>query len=393
MNDRYGRNDFLIYPQDLQDFAWSAPMRDLAATIGLSDVGLKKILKSHSVVTPPQGYWNRVRAGKPVPECPTVPARRPGETGRVRLDSRFANAFTPAEPLPSSGPFASAAVPEDLDELYAQELKAVGRVGIPRTLARIHSAIRHILQQEQRRRSKVASDPLHWDAPRLDSPADQRRLRIFNGLFLALSRRDHSADAYERDGDIHATAMIGDTRVGFSIDFAGKHRTVRMHGRLRNAADLSAKTPLMLTLDPTFDHTDVQSWHDDSGGTLEEKLSHITASIVVAGEATFRRSLKEAEEREKEFRRFKEQRRREEIEARNRERLNRLRESGKLLRQAEDIRRLIVRVRSAVKEGPVEIDETELDRWEKWASDEADRLDPVKSGQIMTHLSDESGGS
>lgn len=41
---------------------------------GLSDVGLKKLLKSHGVVTPPQGHWNRVHAGKPVPKCPKLPA-------------------------------------------------------------------------------------------------------------------------------------------------------------------------------------------------------------------------------------------------------------------------------------------------------------------------------
>src|SRR5437764_9006296 len=85
---------------------------------GLSDVGLKKLLKSHGVITPPQGHWNKVHAGKPVPKCPKVPMRRPGETGRIHVDHRFANVLTVAEPIPSSGPFASAAVPEDLDELY-----------------------------------------------------------------------------------------------------------------------------------------------------------------------------------------------------------------------------------------------------------------------------------
>lgn len=28
----------------------------------------------------------------------------------------------------------------------------------------------------------------------------------------------------------------------------------------------------------------------------------------------------------------------------------------------------------------------ELARWEKWATDYADRLDPVKSGQFMSHF-------
>jgi len=39
------RNDFMVSPDDLIAFAWSAPMRELAAKVGLSDVGLRKLLK------------------------------------------------------------------------------------------------------------------------------------------------------------------------------------------------------------------------------------------------------------------------------------------------------------------------------------------------------------
>ncbi len=60
--------DFIVTPDQLWDFAWSAPMRDLAAQVGLSDVGLKKLLRSHGISSPPQGYWNKLRAGKPVPK-------------------------------------------------------------------------------------------------------------------------------------------------------------------------------------------------------------------------------------------------------------------------------------------------------------------------------------
>lgn len=60
-------------------------MRDLAGEVGLSDVGLKKLLKGHGVVTPPQGYWNKVLAGKPVPKCPKMLPRGPGERS-IRVD-------------------------------------------------------------------------------------------------------------------------------------------------------------------------------------------------------------------------------------------------------------------------------------------------------------------
>jgi hypothetical protein len=78
--------------------------------------------------------------------------------------------------------------------------------------------------------------------------------------------------------------------------------------------------------------------------------------------------------------------RQERIEKRNAERLKHLRESGELLRQAEDLRALIARVRGALVTGSVGVDQARLEEWERWASGKADRLDPILSGQIMTHL-------
>ncbi|MER9442016.1 hypothetical protein NKI79_11440 [Mesorhizobium sp. M0340] len=73
------QKDILVLPDDLIAFAWSAPMRDLAAKLELSDVGLKKLLTRCGVATPPQGYWNKIRAGKRVPALPKAPLRRPGK--------------------------------------------------------------------------------------------------------------------------------------------------------------------------------------------------------------------------------------------------------------------------------------------------------------------------
>src|SRR5690242_17958822 len=105
LRNSYSSAEILVLPQDLQDFAWTAPMRDLAAKVDLSDVGLRRLLKAEGVVTPPQGYWNKLHAGNPVSKCPKVPPRRPGESGRVHLDGRFANVLNAVESLPSSGPF------------------------------------------------------------------------------------------------------------------------------------------------------------------------------------------------------------------------------------------------------------------------------------------------
>jgi hypothetical protein len=48
-------------------------MRDAAATIPMSDVGLKKVCRRHGVPVPPRGYWNKVRAGHRMPPRPALP--------------------------------------------------------------------------------------------------------------------------------------------------------------------------------------------------------------------------------------------------------------------------------------------------------------------------------
>lgn len=385
MRNAYGWNDILVMPDDVREFAWSAPMRDLATKLDISDVGLKKLLTSHGIPTPPQGYWNKVHAGKPVPSVPKAPPRRPGESGRLRLDRRFEAVLTPVAPLPSSGPFASAAVPEDLEELRAVELQALGRASVPKSLDGAHRGLQDILAKEDRRRAKVAKSDWHWDAPQFDNPLAKRRLRILNGIFQALSKRGHSGSAHERDGEIHAGATVGDTYVGIDIGVHGKHRTVRLSGYLRPAPDLPASTPLAIRLNHGAASGTGDNFVDDENGKLEQKLPLIVASIIVAGEAQFRRGLREAEERAELARLAEEKRRQEKLIELNRARVGSLFESGQLLRQAQDIRALVAGVREAIVIGTT-ISESDVAAWERWALAEADKIDPIRSAQFMSHF-------
>ena len=143
-------------------------MRDLAKTIGISDVGLKKLLRTHGIVTPPQGHWNRVRAGRTVSVPPDPPSRGPGAGGRVRLDERFRHHVPEAPPIPETGPFRSPLVPEKLDELCLLELKKLGKVGAPRDLSRLPAGMARLLRKEAERQEKATTS--HWssDEPHFD---------------------------------------------------------------------------------------------------------------------------------------------------------------------------------------------------------------------------------
>jgi len=59
-----------ITRQKLYELVWSKPMRDAAATIPMSDRGLKKVCQRYAVPVPPQGYWNKLQAGHLVEPIP-----------------------------------------------------------------------------------------------------------------------------------------------------------------------------------------------------------------------------------------------------------------------------------------------------------------------------------
>lgn len=63
--------------------AWSTPMTQLAAELGISDVGLAKACRRHAVPVPPRGHWARLRAGQ-------TPAQTPLPTPELDIEVHFA---------------------------------------------------------------------------------------------------------------------------------------------------------------------------------------------------------------------------------------------------------------------------------------------------------------
>lgn len=68
--------------KELYDLVWSEPLRTLCARFEVSDVSLKKACKRADIPTPPQGYWNKVHAGKKTSKL-VLPLRRLGQSDEV----------------------------------------------------------------------------------------------------------------------------------------------------------------------------------------------------------------------------------------------------------------------------------------------------------------------
>ena len=71
------KNALTLTRQELYDLVWAKPMVQVAAELGMSDVGLAKRCRAVSVPVPPRGYWARKEAGQN-PARPKLPKYRSG---------------------------------------------------------------------------------------------------------------------------------------------------------------------------------------------------------------------------------------------------------------------------------------------------------------------------
>lgn len=311
---------------------------------------------------------------------PQPKPRGPGESGRIELDKRFRGLVPEAGPIPEDGPFASAAVPEDLAELHKLELRAVGRVSVSRDLERAHPALGQLLKREAQRREKAETSHWPWDRPEWDGPLAQRQLRIFDALLTTLSKRGHSAWSRYSQGELQVYITIGPRHFQLGFSKSG-HRG----GERAPSRELPASAKLALSIDHKSRGGLVTSW-SDGAQRLEQQIASIAADIIVLGEDAFRQGLVEQREWEEQRRRWAEEARRAELKRLEEKRLADLKESGALLHKAAEIRALVEQVATAVGNGSVAVTSDQLARWQAWALAQADRLDPVLSGQVLSHL-------
>lgn len=374
-----------VHREELYHFAWSAPVQQLAAELGLSSASLAKAPRQHDVPVPGPGYWSKVQAGKPV-HRPALPARKPGQDSHLPIHGSLADRFRTEQSHPEdpNGPFASDEVPEHLGQLRLNMLKKIGKVTVPRKLDRPHRILQALLRRDDRRREAIANATYAGGhlTPVFDQPDQQRKLRIVNALMHALTPSGYPCSLWGED-EPSFRAKIGDHYVEVHIGYAGDASTAQ--SRHRDVAPLRSMKSLRIELHRDLPEGLPCCWDDDPV-RLEAQLTEIAATIVTAGEARFRQRITERLEHKAQM----EVRRKEEYQAaiakRNKERLEALHRSAEMFRQAEDMRALIASLAAAIEQGRRNLDPLAFAEWSEWAEAEADRLDPVLSGQIEEHL-------
>lgn len=344
--------------QALYDRVWSEPMRLLAPSLGVSDVGLAKACRAADLPTPPRGWWAKLQHGKPLPTKPPLPGR-PGEPDRVVI------APSPPKPLPSPAvEAAAAAVAEGPEIVAAHDLRGA------------HAIVRKWVAQDAKRRHE--RHRLGWGSSGLEdltSPLARRRLRLTSAVLKGLA-----AQGFELGEDREwLTVGRGPDQVSFRLYARSKieHRPATAD-ELRWRPDhktVRATIPagdLMLKI---RDWLSVPTEYRELKTPLENQLTQIVANLAAGvAEQTNRR-----QEREQASQRWAAAEAVRKKQAAYREAQEALRQQ--LLDQAERRQRAdVIRAYIIAADGSPAAETEDYVGWRAWALAEAHAMDPLLDG-------------
>lgn len=374
-----------ISRKDLYDLAWAQPVRDIAATFGISDVGLAKHCKKANIPLPPRGYWAKKRSGARVVQM-TLPPRLPGAADRVWIGGEPRNwgwgtdweKATLDEPVPPEPHF-----DEDIDAFTTRIRKFVGHIPFLRNFQAAFGDVSKLLAQDENRRTST------WDKPLYDSGIARRRLLVLHSLFFAFRRLgcspSMSTSQYMSERDREIYVRVGESHVRFILDpfqakgVRGEKKDEPRCLRLALTEAGSANVP-------------ARYWEDTTDSSLEQQLTEIVVQILIRGEEQYRASLAYARKHlieQKERIRIEIQKREEERQRQAREQLEKERKARveALLAQAADLQKALA-IRNYVqlmknRLASMQISAGEFEMWENWALSEANRIDPSVSLKFL----------
>jgi hypothetical protein len=384
----------------LYELIWSKPMREAAAENGISDVGLVKVCRGAAIPTPPQGHWNKVRAGKPTVQI-ELPPRPPGVPDEVTFGG--ASYYTAGYPQgPQSEDEEPQFVPphfeEDLPPILERIRKSVGRVSIPKTMASPHPLIARLLQaNDARRKERLESGySFSWNAPLFESPFERRRLKVLNAIFIALLHEGYKPSIEGKEAR-NVGVTIGKQHVDFDLDGASQKKPEGWRYDGCPPPQFGPDEKLRMEISHPKEAPEMRwSWLDGDQ-KLETQLTEIVVCLIYAGEiqyrahaqSTYEWQLERQQHRREERRKQKEEAERQErlrLERQERTRVQGLFQEANNWRRAREIREYVTAVEKAGARSSTSLDRRRLDDWSRWALGLADRLDPLRAGRLEENV-------
>ncbi len=376
----------ILTRSELYDRVWSTAMRNLAPNLGISDVGLKKLCKRFSIPTPPKGYWAKKEHGKKTdkPKLPT--SYRP---------THFEIKFHPnARKLQSqlNQVNTNSAVPDKCSEkkIVVPELLSAPLPIVERTKNSLESTKpddEGLVQPRAKKTLDIMVAPENID----------RALRIMDTLLKDIEERGLQFELIPKNDTWVSAIKISDEQICFGISEIvlreerepTPHEKEKMKRWSWHQNDkFYRKVPtgrLCLTIHSGPSDGQRRRFNDTQRWNVENQLNgFITAMYRTAESIKIDRAqreqrqceLEESERKRHEFERQRDSKLQEIKE--EEQRISELMSNSESWNTSQSLRHYICAVRGWASEENSSLDQTRLDSWLKWATDQADRLDPLK---------------
>jgi hypothetical protein len=278
---------------------------------------------------------------------------------------------------------------EPIEAVRDRIARAIGELSIPKKIRAYHPAIEGMLanDDERRRYAQATRNPhTQFTAAAFETPFELRRLRILNALLIALTGINGVVSQIDVVGsnyglgyhrEISVELLLSGRKVSFVLERSRRHEAVREAAELPEESDAAKLRLAIGTYWRSKGHPGI--WEDSNKTSLEQRLTEIAIEFVLAVEIMRRQEAIWAydravadSQRRKQIQGRQEKERAEQAERLRTEQL--LRDAA-AFRQAAEIREYVnaVRQTSAPK----------IEPWCQWALEQANRLDPIVSGEFL----------
>ena len=369
---------------ELYELVWSEPMTKVASQFGLSNVGLKKICQRHDIPVPGRGYWRKLETGKRVRRRPLPPERRGVPSPHIEIVATSQTEDRETE--------------EKSVELQASfEARPENRISVAEMIERPHVLTKATRRQLKSARSddygviKCVSPDLFY--LRIGPESVERALRILDALFRAFEVRGYKVEAAKRDTG-YARVIVQEEAISFSLEERVRRRPHHLTDQEKSRKqryvwswapkyDYIPAGALMLKLDTRYGSGLRGTWSDTRQRRVEDCLNDVIVAMVRLAEwkkQERRRAEEQRKRREEENARRAVLRARREREARA---LEQLQANALAWAKAQQLRAYIAAVKArAEAEGKSTDPGSETGLWLKWATDQADKADPLRESPV-----------
>ena len=157
--EKFGQAYNVYHRETLYQEVWAMPVTEVAKRYKVSDAAIHKVCKSLDIPTPPQGYWAKLRAGKPVKKLPLPPGKEQTKLGIQTGISRLANPQTTTASLEF--------LPEEERQVV---LNVAAQILLPQEHARMRPEIvahrKRIAEWNKRKRQQEREFGANWNRGR-----------------------------------------------------------------------------------------------------------------------------------------------------------------------------------------------------------------------------------